>query len=157
MFILFYIDLRYFFFTVLQFGSVCAHKEHSGWGLTQLTVGPPLINFVKVTFSVSHWCHGFPGKCNIIGQNQINVTRAAANWSTGEPGGWGVPQAVVSFWHLVTCDCGSRLWAHPRSQRSFNWILTAVRFALVIKMETFRFRGLLFIPPVCDYFKLWLL
>lgn len=121
--------------------------------MTQLTAGPPLVNFVEVTFSVSHWCHGFTGKCNIIGQNQINVTRATANWSTSEAGGWGVPQAVVSFWHLVTCDSDSRLWAHSRSQRNFNWILTAVRFALVVKMETFRFRGLLFIPLVCDYFN----
>lgn len=153
MFMLLLSERFFFSLCMLQFGPVCARKERSGWGVTQLTAGPTLINFVEVTFSVSHWCHGFPGKCSIIGQNQINVTRATANWSTGEAGGWGVPQAVVSFWHLVTCDRGSRLWAHPRSQRSFNWIHTAVWFAFVVKMETFRFRGLLFIPLVCDYFN----
>ena len=63
--------------------------------------------------SVSRWCHGFSGKYDIIGKKEINVTCAAANWSTGEERQASVPPAVVSFLHLVSCDSGSRRWTPP--------------------------------------------
>lgn len=99
-----------------------------------------------VSLLLSYWCDGFPGNYDIIGRKQIKVTgvtRATANQSAGEDQAR-VPQAVVSFRRLLSVSV-------PRW--TFNWFLIEVRFVLVIQMETFWFRDLLFIPSVYDYFN----